>query len=89
MVLHGLGELSLSKAHKALASTSHTNLIYAQPAKMLSHAKYALANGVTMTVFDGEDELYKLASLPGHENFELLLRLATGKYHNNRHNVSQ
>ena len=32
-----------------------------------------------MTVFDGEDELYKIASLPnnGKDHFQLLLRLTT------------
>ena len=77
MVLHGLGD-ELSLAPRGLASSS---IIYSHPAKMVSHIEFALANKIVMTVFDGEDELYKLASLPGHENFEVLLRLATDDKH--------
>ena len=77
MVLHGLGD-ELSLAPRGLASSS---IIYSHPAKMVSHIEFALANKIVMTVFDGEDELYKLASLPGHENFEILLRLATDDKH--------
>ncbi|KAJ1426258.1 pyridoxal-dependent decarboxylase [Ochromonadaceae sp. CCMP2298] len=56
-------------------------VVFSHPAKMVAHASFALANGVTTTVFDGEDELYKLASLPGHEHFQLLLRLTTDDEH--------
>ena len=40
---------------------------------------FAQQSGVRMTVFDGEDELYKIASLPknGKDGFQLLLRLTT------------
>lgn len=40
---------------------------------------FAQQSGVRMTVFDGEDELYKIASLPnnGKNGFQLLLRLTT------------
>lgn len=43
--------------------------------------EFATENGVTKTVFDGEDELYKLAKvndqLPEGSKLELLLRLTT------------
>lgn len=77
MVLNGLGD-ELSFAPRGLATSS---IIYSHPAKMVSHIEFALANKIVMTVFDGEDELYKLAALPGHENFQLLLRLATDDKH--------
>lgn len=73
MVLHGLGE-DLSLAKRGLAASS---IVYANPAKMPHMLQYAIDQGVRMTVFDGEDELHKIASLPGHQNLQLLLRLAT------------
>ena len=72
LVLSGLGE-DLSFANRGLASSS---IVYANPAKMAHMLKFALANDVKMTVFDGEDELYKIASVGGH-GFDLLLRLTT------------
>jgi diaminopimelate decarboxylase len=41
--------------------------------------EFAANSGVCMTVFDGEDELYKIASLPPNirSQFQLLLRLTT------------
>lgn len=77
MVLNGLGD-ELSFGPRGLATSS---IIYSHPAKMVSHIEFALANKIYMTVFDGEDELYKLAALPGHENFQVLLRLATDDKH--------
>ena len=77
MVLNGLGK-ELSFGPRNIASTS---IIYSHPAKMISHTEFALSNNIRMTVFDGEDELYKLASLPGHENFQLLMRIATDDKH--------
>lgn len=72
-VLYGLGdELNLSSRN--LAST---NIVYANPSKMEHMIKYAINNGVSMTVFDGEDELYKIAAIPGFEKLQLLLRLTT------------
>ena len=48
---------------------------------MHSHLEFAGKNGVLRTVFDGEDELYKLAkvndTLPEGKKFELLLRITT------------
>jgi diaminopimelate decarboxylase len=38
-------------------------MVYANPAKMQSHLDYAAKIGVRRTVFDGEDELYKLAKV--------------------------
>lgn len=73
MVLNGLGE-KLSFSKRGIAASS---IVYANPAKMPHMLDYAIQNGVRMTVFDGEDELYKIASLEGHENLQLLLRLTT------------
>ena len=38
-------------------------IIYAQPAKMDEHLRYALKQGVTLMVFDGEEELYKIVQI--------------------------
>ena len=38
-------------------------IIYAQPAKMDDHLRYALKQGVTMMVFDGEEELFKISQI--------------------------
>ena len=73
MVLHGLGP-ELSFKARGLAESS---IVYANPAKMRSHVEFAIANGVKLTVFDGEDELHKLAAVKGHESLQLLLRLKT------------
>jgi len=72
LVVNNLGEQSVS--HRGSTSTS---IVYSNPAKMESHLNFAIQNNVRMTVFDGEDELYKIAVLEGHENLQLLLRLAT------------
>jgi ornithine decarboxylase len=73
LVLNGLGD-DLSFGPRGKASTS---IVYANPAKMENMIRFALENDVHMTVFDGEDELHKIASIPGSEKFELLLRLTT------------
>ena len=73
LVLNGLGD-SLSFGRKAQATNK---IVYANPAKMVHMIEYAINNEVQLTVFDGEDELYKMASLPGHEKLKLLLRLTT------------
>lgn len=73
MVVNGLGE-ELSFSSKGCASTS---IVYANPAKMASMLDFAIKSGVRMTVFDGEDELHKIASIPGGKSLELLLRLTT------------
>lgn len=73
MVVNGLGE-ELSFGAKGCASTS---IVYANPAHMASMLEFAVKSGVRMTVFDGEDELYKIASIPGGKSMELLLRLTT------------
>lgn len=72
LVLHGLGDLSFGQ--RGLATSS---IVYANPAKMEHMLEYAIQHGVEMTVFDGEDELHKMKSLPGHEKLKLLLRLTT------------
>lgn len=50
---------------KTLRSTPgrRQRIVYAQPAKMEAHLRYALKQGVTLMVFDSEDELYKIATL--------------------------
>lgn len=60
---------------------SSNNIIYANPAKMEHMLKFAMEQKVQMTVFDGEDELYKIAkvakSCGGMYEFKLLLRITT------------
>jgi len=74
LVLNGLGE-NLSLGNRGLADTS---IVYANPAKMASHLQFAVDNDVRMTVFDGEDELYKIASITGSDSkLDLLIRIAT------------
>lgn len=73
LVVNGLGK-KLSFGSRDLAATK---IVYANPAKHKSMIQFAINNNVRMTVFDGEDELYKIAALPGHENLQLLLRLTT------------
>jgi len=73
LVLNGLGD-ELSFGRRGLAPTS---IVYANPAKMEHMLDFAVKNNVRMTVFDGEDELHKIATIAGHENFQLLLRLTT------------
>jgi ornithine decarboxylase len=77
LVLNGLGkELSFSPR-----GLTHDKLVYANPAKFQNHLEFATSSGVRKTVFDGEDELYKLAkvndSLPEGQKLELLLRITT------------
>lgn len=72
LVLDGLGQHSFRSRGNAASS-----IVYANPAKMEHMLDYALNNGVRMTVFDGEDELYKIASLENSDQFQLLLRLTT------------
>jgi ornithine decarboxylase len=73
LVLNGLGD-DLSFGPKGRARSS---IVYANPAKMEHMIRFAMDNDVRMTVFDGEDELHKIAALGGHEKFDLLLRLTT------------
>lgn len=72
LILNGLGAHNFGPLGKA-----STCMVYANPAKMHSHLEFAIANDVTMTVFDSEDELIKLASMKGHERLQLLMRIAT------------
>lgn len=59
LVLNELGD-NLSFKPKGLQANK---LVYANPAKFINHLEFATNNGVKMTVFDGEDELYKLAKV--------------------------
>ena len=72
LVLHGLGAQSLGPK-----GTAGTSIVYANPAKMEHMLRFAMDHGVKMTVFDGEDELHKIAALPGGDRLSLLLRLTT------------
>jgi ornithine decarboxylase len=74
LVLHGLGEELSFAHHNGKASRS---IVYANPAKMEHMLNFAMDHGVRMTVFDGEDELIKIAKLGGHNKLDLLLRLTT------------
>jgi len=40
-----------------------TRIIFANPAKMASHIKYAMSKDVSLTTFDNKLELYKIKSL--------------------------
>jgi len=75
-VLHDIGYMSFY--NRGLAASK---MVYANPAKLLSHLEFAAANGVAMTTFDSEDELSKLAevnnTLPEGQKLELLLRITT------------
>uniref|UniRef100_A0A7S2MG87 ornithine decarboxylase n=1 Tax=Haptolina brevifila TaxID=156173 RepID=A0A7S2MG87_9EUKA len=51
-----------------------SRLLYANPIKQPSHLRFAAQRGVNLTVFDGEAELHKIASL--HPASQLLLRIA-------------
>jgi ornithine decarboxylase len=73
-VLHGLGdELSFARRVGRAASS----IVYANPAKMESMLDFAITHGVRMTVFDGEDELRKIAAMRDGSQMQLLLRLTT------------
>ena len=73
LVINGLGdEVSLSKKGNV-----SEHIVYANPAKMENMLRYAVAHGVRMTVFDGEDELIKLANIGGKSAFDLLLLITT------------
>ena len=72
LVCNGLGdELSFSPEKAA------SSIIYAHPAKMKHMLRFALDQNVGMTVFDGEDELHKIASMEGFKDIQVLLRLTT------------
>lgn len=67
----------LGKEHNFSPTKANTSIIYAHPAKMKHMLRYAMDQNVGMTVFDGEDELYKIASMEGFQNMRVLLRLTT------------
>ncbi|XP_060857004.1 ornithine decarboxylase 1-like [Metopolophium dirhodum] len=50
-----------------------TRVIFANPAKMASHIKYAMSKGVYLTTFDNKLELYKMKSL--HPSCNLVIRI--------------
>lgn len=72
LVLNTLGPYSFTNTGRA-----NQGIVYANPAKMPSMIEFAINNDVSLTVFDGEDELIKIAGIEGHEKLRLLLRLAT------------
>ena len=67
----------LGNEHNFSPDKADTSIIYAHPAKMKHMLRYAMDQKVGMTVFDGEDELYKIASMEGYQNMRVLLRLTT------------
>jgi len=73
LVLNKLG----SGLNFAALGKANNSMIYAHPAKMDHMLRYAIENNVGMTVFDGEDELYKIASMEGYKGLKVLLRLTT------------
>jgi ornithine decarboxylase len=72
LVINKLGE-----KHNFSPAEATSSIIYAHPAKMEHMLRYALDQKVGMTVFDGEDELYKIASMEGFRDIKVLLRLTT------------
>ena len=73
LVVNGLGQ-SLSFGANGLAAK---NIVYANPAKMTDHIRFAAESHVRMTVFDGEDELAKIAATGAADQLDLLLRIST------------
>ncbi len=68
LVLNGLGDYEVSA----------DSIVYANPAKMTQMIQFAMDNEVRTTVFDGEDELYKMAAMYGSDSkLDLLIRLDT------------
>ncbi|GAQ79455.1 Ornithine decarboxylase-like protein [Klebsormidium nitens] len=57
----------------AAAGVGPERIIYANPCKLESHLRHAVSTGVKLTVFDAEDELYKIKKV--HPGAELLLRI--------------
>jgi ornithine decarboxylase len=71
-ILHTLGDkLSFGKSGKGRQS-----IVYAHPAKARHMMQYAIDHDVHHTVFDGEDELRKIAEMPNHEKLRLLVRIS-------------
>ena len=69
LVLNGLGNY---------CRVSPDSIVYANPAKMNHMIQFAMDNEVRLTVFDGEDELYKLAGVYGCDSkLDLMIRLDT------------
>lgn len=54
---------AVEEKQKAIRSWLGENVIYANPCKPPSHIKYAQEQGVHLTTFDSEEELYKLKKL--------------------------
>lgn len=54
---------------------SSSRIIFSNPCKYSLHLRYARENGVTLSVFDNEDELVKIARI--HPGCRVLLRIAT------------
>lgn len=84
MVVNHLGDqLSFGRTPGKAAS----GIVYANPAKFDNMLQFAMDSGVRMTVFDGEDELEKIAKLVGpngtHPGYplQLLLRITTDDKH--------
>lgn len=50
-----------------------SRIIYANPCKQNSHIRMAAKNGVSLTTFDNEEELYKIAKV--HPECQLVLRI--------------
>uniref|UniRef100_A0A1B6M882 ornithine decarboxylase n=1 Tax=Graphocephala atropunctata TaxID=36148 RepID=A0A1B6M882_9HEMI len=64
-------KIEISKVADLGVDTSR--IIFANPAKMASHIRYAAAAGVTTMTFDNECELYKVKSL--HPDARMVLRI--------------
>jgi len=72
----GMGFDCASKAEfeKILGlNVAPSRIIYANPCKQRSHIRAAAKNDVSLTTFDNEDELYKIAKI--HPGCKLVLRI--------------
>lgn len=78
----GSGFDCASKAEMAMIlklGVSPDDIIFAHPAKQISHLRYAAEHGVRKMTFDNEDELIKIKK--HHPNAQLVLRILTDDSH--------
>lgn len=78
----GAGFDCASKAEMAMIlklGVSPDDIIFAHPAKQVSHLRYAAEHGVRKMTFDNEDELIKIKK--HHPNAQLVLRILTDDSH--------
>jgi ornithine decarboxylase len=65
---------SRTEMHEVLQlGVDSSRIVYANPCKQPSHARYAAAQGVQLLVFDSESELHKIAAC--HPRSDLIIRI--------------